>query len=855
MFAPRSAESAAVAFALHPSWPVKVVPTDGIMGGTMEPSTETSNSDRTWLKGGLLVGFGLVLALPLLATAAIALFVDGDEVSAWLEPRLSSAMNRSVAVGGADVVLLPRPGLRLTDVRVGGGEASDLPSVVTVDDVHLQAALLPLFTGRVQARHLRVSGLDVHLAVTEEGVSNFGDLVPESSVVEVSLDGPVGFAIDDVDVQGASLTWFDGPRDRSLAISGASGRIELGARSDGRWVARVQGDADSLLVRFPGLSEEIVRTDAPSLELTASGDGSFDWIEFEDGVLTHWDETLAIRGRIESLSEVDPVLDLRFENRSLELAPFVRAIPQDLRARLVPALEGDLDLRLSLTGSLRQEGSPTLAGSVGLSGAGLRLGGDPVITDVSGRLGVRPTAFAFDSIVGTFADGPFLVDGRIDRRTRRLTADVVASPELESFRRLGLAPYGTTLAGGADLVVSVAGPIGALDSVRVDGTVRATGVQMEHPEIGVPVYAPTVTLDIDDSEIRWSDLELLVGSEPATTSGRLARWIPLAIEGDGTPELEASLRGEALDLGAVTMPPTLPSGVTYARVALAHLGGREIEGRRPDQLVEMAEYRRPRDLPVSGTIDVELGRLLYGSHDLTGVSFLLAMSDTALHVRDASFSAWEGAFEADLIVGVGERLDEPFALRLSATDAEALGMLLQTTPVGESITGQLDLELAVDGSLDATLMPVSASLRGGGMLVVQDGAVTGTGVNLALADFLAEERWGSVPFDRWSTELVLEEGMLQVVRSDLEGSRASARLSGAVELGGAVDLAMALSIPANQLEAVSLRRTGVAQTVLDQLRASNRALDLGIRISGTLEGPTLEPDALAASARTSSLPK
>lgn len=62
-----------------------------------------------------------------------------------------------------------------------------------------------------------------------------------------------------------------------------------------------------------------------------------------------------------------------------------------------------------------------------------------------------------------------------------------------------------------------------------------------------------------------------------------------------------------------------------------------------------------------------------------------------------------------------------------------------------------------------------------------------------------------------------------------------------------MDLAMALSIPPDRLQAISLRRTGVAQTVLDRLTESESPLDLGIRISGTLQGPTLEPDALAAS--------
>lgn len=806
----------------------------------------TPNTERTWLKRGLLVALVLSVTIPVLATLAVALFVDGDEVTAWLQPRLSGALNRPVALGGASVVLLPRPGIRLTDVRVGGGEGSPVPSVITVDDVHLQAAILPLFAGRVHTRHLRLDGLDVHLAITETGASNFGDLVPESSVVEVSRDGPIRFGIEEVEIDDASLTYRDALRERSFAVTGAAGTVELGGRSDGRWVARLDAGADSLHVRFADMADEIVRTDAPRLELVAQGDGSFDWIEIEEGSLTQWGEAVAIRGRIESISEADPRLDLRFENRSMELSPLARFLPADVRARRVPAFEGAIDLRLALRGSLRQEGSPTLTGSIGLVRAGLRLGGEPLVTDVSGRLGIRPAMLALDSIVGTFADGPFLLDGNVDRVARSLSVSVVASPELEAFQRLGLAPYGSRLAGDADLVVQVDGPWAQVDSVRVAGTVRATGVQIEHEDIAVPVYAPSVTLDIDESTVRWTGLDILFGTEPATTTGRLAGWLPAATSGSGTPLLEASFVGEFLDLGAVVKPPESRADVSYTRVALAHLGGREIDGRRADELVASADYRRPSALPVHGSVALEFGTLTYGSYDLTGLTATVLLADSALTVDDARFQTWDGAFEADVRVGVGDRLDEPFALTLVVRDAEAQEMLVQTTPVGESIRGRLDLDLTVEGSLDRTFMPVAASLRGNSTLALRDGDVSGTGLNLALADFLAEERWRSVPFTEWTTELSVVEGMLEVFRSELAGDRASANLSGAVGLGGAVDLAMALSIPADQLEAVSLRRTGIAQSVLDQLKDSDSSLDLGIRISGTLQGPTLEPDALAA---------
>ncbi|MDX1493374.1 MAG: AsmA-like C-terminal region-containing protein [Longimicrobiales bacterium] len=789
----------------------------------------------------------IVAAIPVLATIAVAAFVDGDEVTSWLEPRLSAALNRPVTVGDAGVAILPRPGVRLTDLRVGGSGESELPAVATVREAHLAVALLPLVVGQVHANHVRLEGLDLHLAIRDDGVSNFGDLVPESSLVEVPLDGPVRFAVAEVDVEDGSLTYFDGVKDRSFAVLGAAGHISIAAEPDGRWMAQVAGEADSLHVRLPDVSPEILRTDAPELSLTARGDASFDWIEVEEGVVRQWDESLALRGRMEGLADVDPRLDLRFENPALELSRFVRLVPAATRARTVPALEGSVDVKLALRGSLKGEASPYLTGSVGLSDVGLRFGGDPVVTDVSGRLGVRPTRFALDSIVGTFAGGAFMMDGQVERTRDILDVVVIASPELEGLHRMGLTPFGATLGGDAELVVQVRTPLAALDSAEISGTVRASGVRLEHERLGVPVYAPSMTLELEESTIRWNELDVLVGTDAMVSTGSLSNWVGPAASATGVPDIAASFQGESLDLGRLLPRPESSTELTYARIALAHLGGREVEGRSAQQLVAAAEYDRPTSLPVHGSVELQLGRMAYGPYEVDDVRARLVLADSVLAVEGASMKTWDGAVEADLAMGVGSRVDEPFSLELSLAEVEATTALPLLTPLGESVSGRLSSDLAVEGSLDRSMMPVLESLRGSLQVDVLDGRVAGTGINLALADFLAEERWRSVPFQSWSADLEIREGMLMVPGSELQGDMASATLSGAIGLGGAVDLAMALSIPADRLEAVSLRRTGVAQSVLDQLRESGSSLDLGIRISGTLAGPTLEPDALAAS--------
>jgi hypothetical protein len=138
-------------------------------------------------------------------------------------------------------------------------------------------------------------------------------------------------------------------------------------------------------------------------------------------------------------------------------------------------------------------------------------------------------------------------------------------------------------------------------------------------------------------------------------------------------------------------------------------------------------------------------------------------------------------------------------------------------------------------------------LDGEASVELSDGSLSGTAVNHALADFLAADEWEAIPFRAWSASLAIEGPTVGVERSRLDGDFSEISAAGAIDLGGAVDLSLGLSIPAEQLHLLSLRRTGVAESVLASLQAANRPLVLGLRVSGSLEGPTLEPDALAAS--------
>jgi hypothetical protein len=84
--------------------------------------------------------------------------------------------------------------------------------------------------------------------------------------------------------------------------------------------------------------------------------------------------------------------------------------------------------------------------------------------------------------------------------------------------------------------------------------------------------------------------------------------------------------------------------------------------------------------------------------------------------------------------------------------------------------------------------------------------------------------------------------VLEITDGDLDGATVRVAFGGLVDFTGAADISVAISIPVAHLGNVSLRQTGIGPSVVQQLRASGWPLDLGMRMSGFLSAPTLEPD-------------
>jgi hypothetical protein len=787
------------------------------------------------IAGALVAAGGVVLAVTNLYMA-----LDSDELVGWITPRASAELSRPVTLGEARLSLWPRPSVRMRDIRVENLPGFEGPPLAQIDAARFEVSWLPLIVGRVQVRRLVLEGARLHMGVDEHGASNFGDLVPSGVEPQEPLPASVALSIGKISLSGGSLTYFDAHGGRSMAASGIDAEALLAPGEDGGWGSTVAARSDSLLVRFAGIGEEIIRGAGPTVVILARGGVDPGTVRIDEGHLAFAKDTLAVYGAL-SLGGRRPGFDLLFTDDSISAGFLTAFFPRERRPELLPRVERTLDVMVQVTGGA--EAGPALRGSVRLEGVGVRIRGEPLIEGVSGLLALSRDTIAFDSLAGRFAGGPFELSGTVARAPGGTAFVARGEPDLDTFDRLGLLPEGSTLSGDAKLYLSIAGPSASFDSLEVIGAAGLTGFQLEHPRLGAPVYIPSGEISLVGREARWSDLTVLLGHDSVLTSGSLLDLFAILPRTERIPRVDVSLAARRLDLTAMLPPRDTTSQATYAQLAIAHLGGQALDGQTAATLASARGLSRPVRLPAHGSVELTVDTLLLRQRMLGHVSARVELGESAVSVPRASFEAWGGQVDASLQLGIGSESDEPFALQLQVEQAEAERFFAATSPIGDAITGTLDLRLDVQGATDSNLLPVGQDLTGDLEMTIVDGHIGGTGVNLALADFLGDETWEDVAFGDWAMDIRILDRTLDIREASLAGDTGDVVFSGPLRLDGSADLSMGLSIPSQHLQDVSLRRTGIAQSVLDQLRAAGGSLDIGLRLSGWLQAPTLEPDA------------
>jgi hypothetical protein len=810
----------------------------------------TGLSVGRWIRA--VVGGILVMGVFMYLGAAIVLqaVLDAEDVGRWVAPRASAALNRPVSVEGASLSLFPLPGFNTHGLTVGNLPGFQGPPLAQVGRVRLQVALLPLLTGTVRVTRIDIHEPILHLAVDAEGRSNYGDLVPESrDAPEGSPEAPFSVEIREVRMSGGQVTVLHQPQGERLTVFGLSGTTELRpAGQEGGWRLTTTADTDSLLIRRPALGERDVRTVGPSVRMEAVSDSLFHRVHVARGQVSFADAAVAFTGQVDSLRNTSRWVDAHLVADSLATWDVLAVFPESLRGWLPSDAQGHLSLDLTVRGNLDPEQRPAAEGTVALDRVGLSEGGVSLVQNLTGEMEILEDRAEIASFAGAFLGGSFTVEGEARNGDPHMTLQVDAHPVLGNLQALGMLPPDVGLSGNADIDVAISRSAAVEDGLHVDGRITAVGVRAEHPELHESIYVPRAELSLRETQASWADVTLLLGEDPISTSGTVRALASLLNPSDEKlPEMEVEVHAPRLRLDRILRPGGGSSRPTYSQIAFAHVGGRRLIGQAPAELARARGLSRPGSLPVIGAMELQLDTLEYGVYHLEQVSGRVELARESLTVDDLEMGVWGGTVWIGLTLGLGPDAEEPFRLVLEAEGVEGPAFASALTPLGQTVQGTLYLDLDVSGTTDSLLLPSTGSLEGSGRLLVRNGGLDTNPLTATVADFLEQDAWEGPEFTAWVAPFEIRDGAFHLRDSALESDLGQMRATGSIDLAGRVDLGLSLSIPADELASISLRRTGMSSAVVSRLREAGSPLQLGLRLGGSVLQPTLEPDGRFAS--------
>jgi AsmA protein len=148
------------------------------------------------MKKSVKIGLAAAIALPLLAAAAIPLFVDANTFRPTIENRLTAALSRKVTLGNLSLSVMTGS-LVANDLAIAEDPKFGQAPFFTAKRMRIGVQMKPLiFNRQLIVRSFEVETPQIHLIRAEDGTWNFATLshgaVSQNTQTDTLPDLPVG---------------------------------------------------------------------------------------------------------------------------------------------------------------------------------------------------------------------------------------------------------------------------------------------------------------------------------------------------------------------------------------------------------------------------------------------------------------------------------------------------------------------------------------------------------------------------------------------------------------------------------------------------------------------------------------
>jgi AsmA protein len=186
----------------------------------------------------IAIAFAVLFALlAVVAGIAYALF-DAEAIKRQLVEQVAAKTGRTLTIEG-EVGLSLWPEVAVSAGRLGLSEADGKTGFAAIESLRVAVAVMPLLSGRLEAREIELDGLDVTLIKRRNGSLNIDDLLagdqekPAATKTKAPVAGesgqPLQVNIAGLSLRNARFTWRDeaaGKTTKLSALDFSTGRLQ-----------------------------------------------------------------------------------------------------------------------------------------------------------------------------------------------------------------------------------------------------------------------------------------------------------------------------------------------------------------------------------------------------------------------------------------------------------------------------------------------------------------------------------------------------------------------------------------------------------------------------------------------------
>lgn len=771
-------------------------------------------------------GFAVIV----IAGLVVLRFVFPPEVlREMVEDRLSQATSRRITIGSVGFSILRGLAIEVGDVTIGEDPKFDSPHFARVENFYIKLRLLPLLKKRLEVRSLLLVRPELYLVTNEQGVANYGSLIPEKAVTEAADEGPegtgFGLIFNSASLEGLTLHYDNRtvpPQQYTLSPV----NIDFSLQEKGPELLRAELQA--LVGGISSGTLEYAVTLNRNLPMTARFSGD---VRLEDGGVTLDRVVVGLAGlelngsgQVNDFRAETPEYRVSLEGDVGDVGRVLRLVPAGLDSSLgLKRVQGDLRLSAVIQGNPGGRDSLDYRATVEFKGGKIEMDALPrPLGNVEARLTLHNRELLIEKFEAALGMDPLSLNGKIgldDETTYNLK--FVANLRLDDLPRLVPAFEGWTTGGSLRADMALSGIVEQPRSLRASGVVSGSGITLDSPELVKRISLPELSASLRGANIERMRFRIEAGNTVLELDGSLNEFTALIPASDGSlgrPVWRADLKGPLFDIKDFVAPE--PSD---KKTAAADKDG---------------SFGLP--LPLSyGSGSVNLGRAVLSEFiTLEDARLAFTVRDSLVRFESLDATMFSGKVAGAGILVLPEGGTPSFRIDLSTSRVRAGQALSQFTSFGNYLSGLIDLAFHFEGSgPDADR--ILQSLSGGGSFLLNEGSVTGWPLMAGLSRWSNIAELDSLPFRHWYGQMSFVNGRARTENMLLYTRFGDWTADGSFGFDGTLDYAVNFSLN----EALSRKyRSRLPGEVAGLLSGGDDRIDLAFRIRGTPASPEFRWD-------------